>query len=81
MRMKLLTLIASALLFSPLPALAQLGQSAALTGTVTDATGAILPGVTVTAASESLIGGTRSTRRQMRTACIVSRRCRRGCTR
>ena len=61
MRMKLLTLIASALLFSPLPALAQLGQSAALTGTVTDASGAILPGVTVTAASESLIGGSRST--------------------
>ena len=60
MRMKLLTLIASALLFSPLPALAQMGQSAALTGTVTDATGAILPGVTVTAASESLIGGSRS---------------------
>ena len=43
MRMKLLTLIASAFLFSPLPALAQIGQSAALTGTVTDATGAILP--------------------------------------
>ena len=61
MRMKLLTLIAAALLLSPLPALAQLGQTATLTGTVTDATGAILPGATVTVASESLIGGTRST--------------------
>ena len=60
MRRKLLSLIAAALLFSPLPAMAQLGQSATLTGTVTDATGAILPGVTVTVASESLIGGTRS---------------------
>ena len=61
MRMKLLTLIAAALLLSPLPALAQLGQTATLTGTVTDATGAILPGATVTVASEALIGGTRST--------------------
>ena len=60
MRMKLLTLIAAALLLSPLPALAQLGQTATLTGTVTDATGAILPGATVTVASEALIGGTRS---------------------
>src|SRR5918996_4586025 len=61
MRMKLLTLVAAALLFSPLPALAQLGQTATLTGTLTDATGAVLPGATVTVASESLIGGSRST--------------------
>src|SRR5262245_49560518 len=60
MRMKLLMLIAAALLLSPLPALAQLGQTATLTGTVTDATGAILPGATVTVASEALIGGSRS---------------------
>jgi hypothetical protein len=61
MRSKLLSLVAAALLFSPLPALAQIGQTATLTGTVTDTTGAVLPGVTVTVAGESLIGGTRST--------------------
>ena len=61
MRSKLLLLIVAALLFSPLPALAQIGQTATLTGTVTDATGAILPGATVTVTSESLIGGSRST--------------------
>jgi hypothetical protein len=60
MRRKLLSLIVAALLLSPLPALAQLGQTATLTGTVTDTTGAILPGVTVTVASEALIGGTRT---------------------
>ena len=48
MRKKLLILIASALLISPLPALAQIGQSATMTGTVTDSTGGVLPGVTVT---------------------------------
>jgi hypothetical protein len=61
MRMKLLTLVTAALLLSPLSALAQIGQTATLTGTVTDATGAVLPGVTITAASDALIGGTRST--------------------
>jgi hypothetical protein len=60
MRRKLLSLIVAALLLSPLPAFAQLGQTATLTGTITDTTGAILPGVTVTVASEALIGGTRS---------------------
>jgi hypothetical protein len=59
MRRKLLALVAAALLLSPLPALAQIGQTATLTGTVTDATGAVLPGATVTVASEALIGGTR----------------------
>ena len=48
MRRKLLSLLAAALLLSPLPALAQIGQTATLTGTVTDASGAVLPGVTVT---------------------------------
>ena len=60
MRKKLLSLIAAALLLSPLPALAQIGQTATLTGTVTDATGAVLPGATVTVAGDTLIGGTRS---------------------
>ena len=60
MRRKLLSLVAAVLLFSPVPALAQIGQTATLTGTVTDATGAVLPGVTVTVASDSLIGGVRS---------------------
>ncbi|MBA2305655.1 MAG: TonB-dependent receptor [Acidobacteria bacterium] len=60
MRRTLLALIAAALLLSPLPAVAQIGQTATLTGTVTDSTGAILPGVTVTVAGDSLIGGTRT---------------------
>ena len=60
MKRTLLTLLAAALLCSPLPALAQIGQTAALTGTVTDATGAVLPGATVTVAGETLIGGSRT---------------------
>ena len=60
MKRTLLTLFAAALLCSPLPALAQIGQTAALTGTVTDATGAVLPGATVTVAGETLIGGSRT---------------------
>ena len=60
MKRKLLTLIAAALLFSPLPALAQIGQTATLTGMVTDASGAILPGATVTVAGTALIGGSRT---------------------
>jgi hypothetical protein len=61
MRMKLLTWLAAlTLLFSPSLATAQIGQTATLTGTVTDASGAVLPGVTVTVSGESLIGGTRS---------------------
>jgi outer membrane receptor protein involved in Fe transport len=62
MRTKVLTWFAAALvLFSPSLAIAQIGQTGTLTGAVTDASGAVLPGVTVTVASESLIGGTRST--------------------
>ncbi|MBA3297614.1 MAG: TonB-dependent receptor, partial [Acidobacteria bacterium] len=61
MRMKLLALVAAALLLSPFPAVAQIGQTETLAGTVTDATGAVLPGVTVTVTSPALIGGTRST--------------------
>src|SRR4026208_36685 len=57
MRRKLLTLIAAGLLLTPLPALAQIGQTATLTGTVTDSTGAVLPGVTITVTSPVLIGG------------------------
>jgi hypothetical protein len=60
MKMKLLTLLAAAVLLSPAPAAAQIGQTATLTGTVTDASGAILPGVTVTVTGASLIGGPRS---------------------
>ena len=48
MRMKLLALLAAAVLLSPALALAQIGQTATLTGTVTDPSGAVLPGVTVT---------------------------------
>ena len=61
MRRKLLTLVVAALLLSPLSALAQIGQTATLTGTVTDSTGAVLPGATVTVVSASLIGGPRTT--------------------
>ena len=58
MKMKLLTLlVAAATLFSPALAIAQIGQTASLTGTVTDSSGAVLPGVTVTAASEAVLGG------------------------
>ena len=60
MKRTLLILLAAASLLSPLPALAQIGQTAALTGTVTDASGAALPGVLVTASSESLLGGSRT---------------------
>ena len=60
MRTKLLTLFAAAVLFSAPPALAQIGQTASLTGTVTDATGAILPGATITVSGEALIGGSRT---------------------
>ena len=60
MQRMLLTLLAAAVLLSPGPAIAQIGQTAVLTGTVTDASGAALPGVTVTASSESLLGGSRT---------------------
>ena len=60
MKRTLLILLAATLLCSPVPALAQIGQTASLTGTVTDATGAVLPGATVTVAGEALIGGSRT---------------------
>ena len=60
MRRMLLTLLAAALLLSPVPAIAQIGQTGVSTGTVTDASGAALPGVTVTASSDSLMGGSRT---------------------
>src|SRR5438552_3016985 len=41
------------------PSLAR-AQSSAIAGQVTDATGAVLPGVTVEASSPALIGGTRT---------------------
>jgi hypothetical protein len=52
---RLLTLISSAVLLLPITAFAQ----ATITGTVTDSSGAILPGVTVEAASPALIEKTR----------------------
>jgi hypothetical protein len=51
-----LGLVLSGLLVLALPAYAQIEQ-ARLNGTVTDAQGAVLPGVTITARSPSLIGG------------------------
>lgn len=42
-----------------LPGLAHAQENASISGTVTDATGGVLPGVTVEASSPSLIGGTR----------------------
>jgi hypothetical protein len=60
MRRTLLSLVVAVLLFSPLPALAQIGQTGTLTGTVTDSTGAVLPGATITVTSDALIGGSRT---------------------
>jgi outer membrane receptor protein involved in Fe transport len=60
MRLKLLSLLAAAVLFVPTLSIAQIGQTATLTGTVADQSGAVLPGVTVTITGESLIGGTRT---------------------
>jgi hypothetical protein len=61
MKRLLLTLLTAAAVLAPTHAAAQIGQTASLTGTATDTTGAVLPGVTVTVTSESLIGGSRST--------------------
>ncbi len=68
--MKVLTLLAAAVLLGAPSALvaadgaaadgAQIGQTATLTGTITDSSGAILPGVTVTVKGESVIGGSRT---------------------
>src|SRR5687768_5268022 len=60
MRIKLLTLLAAAVLLVPAASIAQIGQTGTLTGTVTDASGAVLPGVTVTATGTALIGGART---------------------
>ena len=60
MRTKLLALLAAAVLWVPSIAGAQIGQTATLTGTVVDQSGAVLPGVTVTVTGESLIGGART---------------------
>src|SRR5436190_24133745 len=47
-------------LLRPVPAAAQAVGTATIAGTVTDASGAVLPGVTVEAASPALIEGTRT---------------------
>ena len=65
MKMKLLALLvaataAAAVVVSPVDAAAQIGQTATLTGTVTDSSGGVLPGVTVTVTSEAVIGGSRT---------------------
>jgi hypothetical protein len=57
MQKKLLSVLAPILLLVPSLAFAQIGQTAVLAGTVTDTSGAVLPGVTVAVTSESLIGG------------------------
>src|SRR5258708_15756697 len=49
--------LASAVVATTTPLLAQAVQTSTLTGTVKDGTGAILPGVTVTVASPSQVGG------------------------
>src|SRR5690349_14614828 len=53
-------LLALVSLLRPLPAFAQAVGTATIAGTVTDSSGAVLPGVTVEAASPALIEGTRS---------------------
>ena len=60
MRTRLLSLLGVLLLLAPSGAAAQIGQTATLTGTVVDQSGAVLPGVTVTVTGESLIGGARA---------------------
>jgi outer membrane receptor protein involved in Fe transport len=60
MRIKVLALLAAVLLVPSL-SIAQIGQTATLTGSVADQSGAVLPGVTVTVTGESLIGGARTT--------------------
>ena len=60
MRTKLLAVLAAAVLLVPASSIAQIGQTGTLTGTVADQSGAVLPGVTVTATADSLIGGART---------------------
>lgn len=59
--MRPLTLAAAALLIGSAAAAAQIGQSGTLTGRVTDARGAGLPDVTITASASVLPGGAQST--------------------
>ncbi len=62
MRKRLLPwLTAAVMMVIPAVAAAQVGQTAVLTGTVTDTSGAAVPGVTVTATSPALISGSLST--------------------
>jgi hypothetical protein len=56
-----LWLLTATVVSLPIPTSAQIGQTGVLLGVVRDATGAALPGVTVTTSSPSLIGGTRRT--------------------
>lgn len=61
MRKRLLPwLTAAVMMIIPATAAAQVGQTAVLIGTVTDTSGAAIPGATVTVTSPSLIGGSRS---------------------
>lgn len=61
MRTRLPVLLAVGVLVLPTSAVAQIGQTAVLTGAVTDSTGAIMPGVNVSVSGPALIGGSRST--------------------
>jgi len=61
MRKRLLTwLTVAVMMIIPVAAAAQVGQTAVLTGTVTDTSGAAIPGVTVTVTGPAIIGGARS---------------------
>lgn len=60
-RVRVPALLAAALLICPPVLLAQIGQTATLTGTVADSSGAVLPGATVTVSADTLIGGSRTT--------------------
>jgi Carboxypeptidase regulatory-like domain/TonB dependent receptor-like, beta-barrel len=61
MSWKLCFALGAALLLGRTEAAAQIGQTATLSGTVTDVSGAVLPGVNVSVESPALIGGTRTT--------------------
>ena len=75
---RFLSLLIAATLLLAAPAAAQIGQGR-LTGTVKDAQGAVLPGVTVTATSPALIGA--QTVVTEANGSTGSRRCRRAPTR
>jgi carboxypeptidase family protein/TonB-dependent receptor-like protein len=61
MRTKRFVLLAALMLAVPTAGLAQIGQTAVLTGIVTDTSGGVLPGVAVSVSGPALIGGARST--------------------